>query len=128
MKPKLIKRAVWVAVLLLVSLIVAGCFVREREPLAELPADFETYEGDQRDPLILAGDRAVPRVLERIRDKKMPRRPAAIRFLGNGRYASALPVLIELFSDSSDPDRENILSRKFSELTNPKALAWQCGH
>ncbi|MBK8811674.1 MAG: HEAT repeat domain-containing protein [Acidobacteria bacterium] len=111
MKSMLIKRGVWIAVLLLVSLSIASC--SEREPLSELPADFETYHGDQREPLILLGDRAVPVVLQRIRDKKMPRRRAAIRFLGNGKYPSALPVLQELYSDTTDPDRDVLLTEIF---------------
>ena len=68
---------------------------------------FYTYKGPEDtmiDPLILAGDKVVPLVIERVKDKRMPRRRYAIGFLGNGSYRQALPVLREIVQDRSEED------------------------
>jgi hypothetical protein len=56
------------------------------------------------DPLILAGDKVVPLVIDRIRDKNMPKRRYAIGFLGNGPYKDALQVLETLLHDLTERD------------------------
>lgn len=56
------------------------------------------------DPLILAGDKVVPVVIEKVKEKKMVRRRYAIGFLGNGSYTQALPVLKTILQDSSELD------------------------
>ncbi len=69
-------------------------------------ADF--YEAKDRaedqlmDPLILNGRRVVPLVVAEIPNKEMRLRRYAIGFLGNGRYAEALPALEEILKDESE--------------------------
>ena len=81
-----------------------------RDPQSAL-RDF--YEGEDRledqlcDPLILAGPRVVPLVIADLPKKGTLRRLYAIRFLGNGRYSRALPVLQQLLAD----DAENVSFR-----------------
>jgi hypothetical protein len=81
-----------------------------RDPQSAL-RDF--YEGEDRseeqlcDPLILAGPRVVPLVVADLPKKGTPRRLYAIRFLGNGGYRRALPVLEQLLAD----DAENVAFR-----------------
>jgi hypothetical protein len=76
-----------------------------RDPQSAL-RDF--YEGEDRreeqlcDPLILAGPRVVPLVIADLPKKGTPRRLYAIRFLGNGRYSLALPVLQQILADDAE--------------------------
>ena len=76
-----------------------------RDPESAL-RDF--YGGEDRleeqlcDPLILVGPRVVPLVIADLPKKGTPRRLYAIRFLGNGRYARALPVLQQLLADDGE--------------------------
>ena len=78
-----------------------------RDPLGAL-RDF--YEGEDRreeqlcDPPILAGPRVVPLVIADLPKKGTARRLYAIRFLGNGRYSRALPVLQQLLGDDEEGD------------------------
>jgi hypothetical protein len=83
-----------------------------RDPKAALH-QFHTYgdgveeavaEDMLMDPLILAGKRVVPLVIEEVRNREMPRRRYAIGFLGNGSYRQALPVLEQILSDASEID------------------------
>ena len=66
------------------------------------------YEGEDRleeqlcDPLILVGPRVVPLVIADLPKKGTPRRLYAIRFLGNGHYVRALPVLQQLLADDEE--------------------------
>ena len=81
-----------------------------RDPQSALQ-DF--YDGEDRteeqlcDPLILAGPRVVPLVILDLPKKGTARRLYAIRFLGNGHYKRALPVLEQLLAD----DAENVSFR-----------------
>jgi hypothetical protein len=61
------------------------------------------------DPLIVRGAGVVPAVMTAIENPSMERRRVAIRFLGNGRYAEALPLLLRLFSQPDEPDKDEIL-------------------
>jgi hypothetical protein len=76
-----------------------------RDPQSAL-RDF--YEGEDRveeqlcDPLILVGPRVVPLVLADLPKQGTPRRLYAIRFLGNGRYLPALPLLEQLLADDAE--------------------------
>jgi hypothetical protein len=76
-----------------------------RDPQSALQ-DF--YEGEDRseeelcDPLILVGPRVVPLVIADLPKKGTPRRLYAIRFLGNGRYPRALPVLEQILGDDGE--------------------------
>lgn len=54
------------------------------------------------DPLVLAGDSAVPFVLVRVTDHAMPRRSDAIRFLAEGGYREAIPVLDRMIHDETE--------------------------
>jgi hypothetical protein len=54
------------------------------------------------DPLILAGEKVVPAVIDAVRHKEMPRRRYAILFLGNGGYVQALPVLRDIAGDEHE--------------------------
>ncbi|HZE72059.1 MAG TPA: hypothetical protein VE135_21330 [Pyrinomonadaceae bacterium] len=68
---------------------------------------FYTSKGPEdtlMDPLIIAGDKVVPIVLKEVKNKKMPRRRYAIRFLGNGSYSDAMPVLRSILQDSGEED------------------------
>lgn len=56
------------------------------------------------DPLILAGARVVPAVIDAVADRDMPNRRYAILFLGNGRYRDALPRLADIVDDETEPD------------------------
>ena len=77
----------------------------------------------QMDPLILAGAKVVPLVLERIQDPSMPKRIVAIWFLGNGGYKEAIPVIQRMLQNES----EDIYSRAYSlialyQLDRPNGL------
>jgi hypothetical protein len=56
------------------------------------------------DPLILAGDKVVPLVINEVKSPDMPRRRYAILFLGNDKYINALPVLEQILADNSEKD------------------------
>lgn len=93
---------------LLVSLILLGvmCCSSRSSPEESLE-DFYKYSGGEEtlmDPLILAGDKVVPLVLENIRNKQMPKRRYAIEFLGNGTIRQALPALEELVKNNTEED------------------------
>ena len=81
-----------------------------RDPESALRDFYEREDrGEEQmcDPLILVGPRVVPLVLADLPKQGMPRRLYAIRFLGNGRYRWALPVLGQLLGD----DAENVSFR-----------------
>lgn len=61
------------------------------------------------DPLIVSGDGIVPTVLEKIKNKDQPKRSAAIRFLWNGNYVEAIPVLEDILNDKNDEERVSAL-------------------
>jgi len=77
-----------------------------KSPEAAL-AEFYEYDGMEEqlmDPLIRAGEKVVPLVIEKVKDKNMPRRRYAIGFLGNGAYRQALPVLQQILQDTTEED------------------------
>ena len=89
----------------LILLGVVSC--SSRSSPEEALEDFCKYDGGEEtlmDPLILAGDKVVPLVLENIRNKQMPKRRYAIEFLGNGTIRQALPVLEELVKNNTEED------------------------
>lgn len=55
------------------------------------------------DPLVLVGEPAVEPVLREVVDLRLGYRSGLIRFLGNGRYAMAEPVLDRLVDRKSEP-------------------------
>ena len=59
-------------------------------------------EDQLMDPLIRNGRRVVPLVIAAVPHRQMRLRRYAIRFLGNGRYREALPVLEQVLSDDSE--------------------------
>lgn len=73
-------------------------------PEDALRAYEEAPEGEHAiDPLVLAGDRAVGPALRAVVDLRRGDRIGLIRFLGNGRYAEAEPVLARLVDRESEP-------------------------
>jgi hypothetical protein len=56
----------------------------------------------QTEPLEQEGARVVPLVIKEISNRAMPNRRYAISFLGEGRYAEALPVLERILSDPTE--------------------------
>jgi HEAT repeat protein len=89
--------------MLLITLTLA---CRSKSPESAL-SEFYVFRGaeDQlMDPLILAGDKVVPVVIERVNDRDMPRRRYAIAFLGNGSYRQAIPVLEQILQDRTEKD------------------------
>jgi hypothetical protein len=70
-------------------------------------ARFYAHDGaeDQlMDPLILAGDKVVSLVIREAARQGMDRRRYAIRFLGNGSYPQALPVLERILADPAEEE------------------------
>lgn len=55
------------------------------------------------DPLVLVGEPVVEPVLREVVDLRLGYRAGLIRFLGNGRYAAAEPVLDRLVDRKSEP-------------------------
>ena len=92
---------------MILPVVVASSWVRLASSPEETLEIFYHNEGPEdtlMDPLILAGHPVVPLVIERVKDKNMPRRRYAIGFLGNGSYTQALPVLETILQDSSEQD------------------------
>ena len=91
----------------LVAVIGVSVFSLPQKSCEEFLHDFYSNEGPeitQMDPLILAGNKIVPVVLDKIKDKNMPKRRYAIAFLGNGSYHQALPVLESIVTDNTEKD------------------------
>lgn len=102
-------RQIFLVVASAVILGLAGWWAIAEGPLRDPQAamlDFYAPDGraeDQlADPLILNGQKVVPLVIADVKNKKMPLRRYAIGFLGNGRYAEALPVLISILNDDTE--------------------------
>lgn len=73
----------------------------------QILARFYSYaasEDELMDPLILGGKKVVPVVVSKLIEPEMPRRRYAIAFLGNGRYAEALPVLKNILEEEREID------------------------
>jgi len=112
MSRKKIENLVGLAIILCAAGIGAVRGLRYARPSSEKAlADFRdpnsTRKRDQRmDPLILAGRRVVPLVMDALeRDElSLSRRVEAVRFLGNGGYTEALELLKEMFADSGEPE------------------------
>ena len=67
--------------------------------------EFYNYQGfydKQTEPLHKAGDKVIPLVIKEVKNKQMPKRLAAIGFLGSKGNYQALPVLEEITNDSSE--------------------------
>ncbi|MCP4491747.1 MAG: hypothetical protein GY820_31240 [Gammaproteobacteria bacterium] len=56
------------------------------------------------DPLILAGEKVVPLVLQEISSPEMKLRRYAIHFLGNGQYQSSIPTLKAILGNEKEID------------------------
>jgi hypothetical protein len=94
-----------IILLVSVAVLLTACAAK-KSPQAALE-EFYTHEGAEdtlMDPLIVAGEDVVPLVVERVKDRDMPRRRYAIGFLGNGGYRQALPVLREILADGTEKD------------------------
>ena len=107
---KLLKRRRALGLLLIAIItpvaVASSWFGRASNPEGTLERFYhnEGPEDTLMDPLILAGNAVVRVVIERVKDKKMPRRRYAIGFLGNGSYSQALPALQTILQDSSEID------------------------
>lgn len=88
-------------VIVFLFVLVTACGKSPETTLAEFYA-YNGAEDQLMDPLILAGEKVVPLVLEKIKNRNMPRRRYAIGFLGNGSYEQALPVLQEILQDDTE--------------------------
>lgn len=66
--------------------------------------NFQGEETANMDPLILAGEKVVPLLLEEIKNRNMPKRRYAIGFLGNGEYIQSIPVLEKILNSSDETD------------------------
>jgi hypothetical protein len=79
---------------------------RFKSPEATLDDFYEYHAPDSEglDPLILAGDKIVPLVIEKIQDRNMNKRGLAIDFLGNGEHKIAIPILEEIVIDESEEE------------------------
>ena len=64
----------------------------------------DVAEDQLMDPLILAGKKVLPLLLEKISDKNMPKRRYAIGAIGNIGDASAIPILIDILDDPGEED------------------------
>jgi hypothetical protein len=56
------------------------------------------------DPLIIAGDKVAPAVIEAVNDEKTPKRRYGILFLGNGAYKEALPTLRSILDNPRESE------------------------
>lgn len=88
----------------LLVMLSAACGAKSPEAALAEFYEYDGMEGQLMDPLIRAGDKVVPLVIEKVRDKNMPRRRYAIGFLGNGSYRQALPVLQQILQDTTEED------------------------
>lgn len=75
----------------------------------EVLADFKNPTGVRAedmlaDPLILAGDKVLPLILEEVKNPEMRLRRYAIFFLGNGRFRDALSVLETIVINDFESD------------------------
>lgn len=97
------KHVILMAAILLAVLVVA-CASQSPEAALEKFYSYDGAEDQLMDPLILAGDKVVPLVIEKVKDRNMPKRRYAIAFLGNGSYRQALPILQEILEDKTEKD------------------------
>jgi hypothetical protein len=109
--PKKLRRSSLILGLSVILIVLPIGIASNRFTTASRPEDamqhFYENQGPEdtlMDPLILAGEAVVPLVIERIKDKTMPRRRYAIGFLGNGSYSQSLPGLQTILQDSLELD------------------------
>lgn len=88
----------------IVLLFAFGCSRQSPEEVLEEFYHYHAPDSEGLDPLILAGERVVPLIIEKIQDKNMPRRRLAIDFLGNGSYRQAVPVLEKILKDETEEE------------------------
>ena len=98
--------------LILVGVMVGLCAVGFVFPLRTSPQKaYERFcysadlaEDQLMDPLILAGDKVAPLVIDGIKNPDMPRRRYAIQFLGNASSKESLPVLRSILANEQEPE------------------------
>jgi HEAT repeat protein len=86
----------------LILLCVFACSTRSPEAVLEEFYNYNEPDSESLDPLILAGEKVVPLVMERVQDRNTQRRRLAIQFLGNSSYKQALPVLEKIMKDETE--------------------------
>jgi hypothetical protein len=89
----------------LILLCAFGCSTHSPERVLEEFYNYHEPDSESLDPLILAGKKVVPLIIEKIQDRNMQRRRVAIDFLGNGSYKQALPVLEKIMKDETEENR-----------------------
>ncbi len=102
----------WLILSILVLFLVGGFYVYALyqgipDSIDEAFSEFynaDVAEDQLMDPLILAGPKVVPILIEKIKDKDMYRRRYAIGAIGNLGYRSAIPTLKNLLEDPSEED------------------------
>lgn len=87
-------------------------WVRSASNSCPLP-DYSTYHGDAGDLLILEGSCVVPTAIEAVGDRSLSKRSFVINFLGDRGAKDALPTLLRILEDETDPHRSNALMAVF---------------
>ncbi len=87
---------------LFILLFAVACSNKSPEAVLEEFYNYNEPGSESLDPLILAGERVVPLIIEKIQDKNMQRRRLAIEFLGNGSYKQATSVLEKIVRDETE--------------------------
>jgi HEAT repeat protein len=90
--------------IVLLTAFAVGCSSESPEAALEKFYSHDGAEDRLMDPLVLAGDKVLPLVIEKVKDPNMPRRRYAIAFLGNSSSRQALPVLHEILQDKTEKD------------------------
>lgn len=85
-----------------ILLFATACSHKSPDAVLEEFYNYHEPDSESLDPLILAGEKVVPLIIEKIQDKYMNRRRLAIDFLGNGEYKQALPVLQKIMQDENE--------------------------
>lgn len=96
------KRALIFTITAIIGL--SGCFLVAGTPEAAFH-DFQTNEHKESYmvlPLCIAGEKVVPLVINRIKDKDLNRRRYAIGFLGTSNSREPVPILEEIVRDESE--------------------------
>lgn len=119
MKNKNIKKLIFIIILGIGVILLSLMFLTEYRPWESSEKSLEKFykygqdpkdavaEDMLMDPLILAGKKVVPLVIQEARKKDMSKRGYAIDFLKNGGYKEALPFFKQILED----DYENVFSR-----------------
>ena len=101
---KLLLILLTLTVILLVILVLRYANPSPEKAFNKFLSSTDLAEDQLKDPLILAGNKVVPIVLQNIENKDMPRRRYAIAFLGDIGSTDAIPALKQILSNKSETD------------------------